>query len=139
MSADNSNPENYLEDFVIKRLQDSSLVCAKKKYFLRVISPKSNCEILDNLRYGIYKMKEKALNELPPTSSAIHWYLLRSHYFVYLCSNLLDNCSNILEPENYGWIIENGLLVPTKNFATVPSYLTTKCCCKKGLYKELCL
>ena len=72
MSADNSNPENYLEDFVIKRLQDSSLVCAKKKYFLRVISPKSNCEILDNLRYGIYKMKEKALNELPPTSSAIH-------------------------------------------------------------------
>ena len=86
-----------------------------------MISFKSNCEIFYNLKYEICKRKEKALNELPPTSSTIHGHLLKSHYFVYLCSNLLDSCSKILEPTNFGWIFENWLLLPNKNFATVPS------------------
>ena len=135
VSAAASKPENYLDDFGIEPVQDSSLVCAKK-YLVRVISPKSNCETFHDVRYEIDKTKEKALNELPPTSSTIHEHLLRSHYFVQLCSNLLDSCSKVLEPAKYGWIIENGLLVPTKNFATVPSYLTTKCRCKKGCTKN---
>ena len=88
------------------------------------------------LRFEIYKTKEKVLYELPSTSSTIRGHLLRSHYFVHLCSNLLESCSKILEPANYGWIIENGLLVPTKNFATLLSYLTTKCRCKKGCRKN---
>ena len=86
--------------------------------------------------FGIEPLQEKALNELPPTSSTIRGHLLRSHYFVHLCSNLLYSYSKILEPANYGWIIENGLLVPTISFATVPSYLTTKCRCKKGCTKN---
>ena len=78
VSAVASKPENYLEDFGIESLQDSSSVCAEK-YLVRVISPKSNCETFDHLRYEIYKRKEKALNELPPTSSTIRGHLLRSH------------------------------------------------------------
>ena len=120
------------------------MVCAKK-YLARAISLKTNCETFNDLRYEIYMTKEKALNELPPTSGTICGYLMRSHYFVYLCSNLLDSSSNILKPamdgsmdqwSYYGWIINNGLLAPTKNFATIPSYLTTKCCCKKGCTKN---
>lgn len=37
----------------------------------------------------------------------------------------------ILEPAKCEWIIENGLLVPTKNFVIL-SDLTAKCFCKKG-------
>ena len=40
----------------------------------------------------------------------------------------------ILEPAKYEWIIENGLLVPTKKFA-IPSDLTTKCPCKNGIVR----
>ena len=135
VSAVASKPENYLDDFGIETLQDSSLAFVEK-YLVRVINLKSNCETFDDLKYEIYKTKEKALNELPPTSSTIRGHFLRRHYFVYLCSNLLDSCSKILNSANYGWIIENGLLVPTKNFTTIPSYLTTKCCCKKECTKN---
>ena len=55
------------------------------KYFMTPTNP----------RYEIFKIKENALNELPPKSSTIRGHLLRSHYFVYLCSNLLDSCSKI--------------------------------------------
>ena len=66
VSAVASKPENYLDDFGIEHLRDSGLVCAEK-YLVKVITPKSNCETFDDLRYKIYKTKEKALNELPPT------------------------------------------------------------------------
>ena len=103
MSAVTSKPENYLDNFGIEPLQDPNLVCAEK-YLMRVISPKSNCKAFKNPRYEIYKTKEKTPNELPTTSSII------MHHYVPLapsCSNLLDSCSKILEPENYGWIIVN--------------------------------
>ena len=79
--------------------------------------------------YGrvLLKTKEKILNKLPPTSSTIHRHSLRSHYFVYLSSNILDSCSKTFQPAKYEWII-------TKNFA-IPSDLTTKCRCKKGSTK----
>ena len=85
----------------------------------------------------MYKTKEKVLNELPPTSSTIYGNLLRSHYFMYLCSNLLGSFSKHLEPTNYGWAIETELLVPINKFTTVPSGFTTNCHCKKG-YKKNC-
>ena len=82
----------------------------------------------------MFKAKEKTLNVLPPTSSTIHGHLLWSHYLVYISSNILDSCSKILEPAKFEWIIKNGLLVPTKKFA-IPSDLTTKCPCKKGIVR----
>ena len=44
-----SKPESYIDDFGIEPLGDSSFVCAKK-YLVRVISSKSNCKKLDDLR-----------------------------------------------------------------------------------------
>ena len=125
-----SKRESYHDDFGIKPLRDSSFVCAKK-YLVRVIRPKSNCKTFEDLRNEMCKAKEKALNGLPSTSSTFRGHLLRSHYFVYLCSNLLDSCSKIIEHVNCWWIIENGLLVPTKSFTTISSDLTTKCRYKK--------
>ena len=122
VSAAASKPENYLNNFGIEPLRDFNFVCAER-YLLRVINLKSNCETFNDLRYQIYKTKEKAQNELPPTSSTISGHLLKSHYIMYLFSNLLDSCSKILQLANYGWIIENRLLVPIKNFAMIPKEL----------------
>ena len=76
-SAVASKPENYLDDFGIGSLRDSSLAWAEK-YLVRIFSPKSNCKTSDDLRYEIYKTKKKALNQLPPTSSTIRGHLLRA-------------------------------------------------------------
>ena len=66
VSAVASKPEKYLDNFGIEPLRDSGLVCTEK-YLVRVITPKSSCETFDDLRYEIYKTKEKAVNELPPS------------------------------------------------------------------------
>ena len=132
-SAMTSKSECYLEDFGIELLRDSRFVCAKM-CLVWVISFKSNCKTFSNLMHEMFKTKEKTPNELPPTSSTIHGHLLQSHYLVYLSSNILDSCRKMFEPAKYEWIIENGLLVPTKNFA-VTSDFTTKC--QVGLEKGL--
>ena len=54
---------------------------------------------------------------------------------MYLSSYILDSCSKTFQPAKYEWIMENGLVVPTKNFA-IPSDITTKCRCKKGSTKN---
>ena len=110
----------------VEPLRGSRFVCAEK-YLVRVISPISNCETFDNLRFEMYKTKQKAV---------ICGHLLRSYYFVCLCWNLLDSCSKILEPANYGKIIENEPLAPAKNFCTVLSDFTSKCRCKKRRTKN---
>ena len=134
-SAVASKPESYLDDFGIEPLSDSSFLCVKK-YLVRPISPKSNCETFDDLRYETCKTKQKALNELPPTSGTIRGHLLRSYYIVCLCWNLLDSISKTLQPGNCEWIIENEQLVPGNNFSTVLSDFTTKCHCKKRCTKN---
>ena len=48
-SAVASKPESYIDDFGIELLRDSNFVCAEK-YLVRVISSKSKCKRLDDLR-----------------------------------------------------------------------------------------
>ena len=63
----------------------------------------------------MYKNKGKSINELPPTSEAIQAYLLRSHYVTQLNLNVLENPSIELDPVDYGWTLDNSLLLPVKN------------------------
>ena len=50
-------------------------------------------------------------------------------------AGVLDPPLKILQPAKYEWIIENRLLVPTRNFA-IASDLTTKYRCKKERTKN---
>ena len=93
VSAVSSKPdsqlcESYLNDFGI----DFSFIFAKKQ-LMRVISPKSNCKTFDNLRFEMYKMKEKALNELPPLSSTIHEHVAKEPL---LCVLMIKPFRNLL-------------------------------------------
>ena len=131
VSALVSKPRGYLEDFGIESLQDSCLVCAKK-YLVRVISQKLNCET------KVWNLEdERESSERTFTYIKHHsWTFAEEPLLCVLMLKPLGSCNKILQPANYGWIIENWLLFLTKNFATLPSYLTTKCRCKKGCRKN---
>ena len=80
----------------------------------------------------MYKNKEKSINELSPASTAIHAQLLRSHYVTHLNLNVLENPSIELDPVDYGWTFENGLLVQVKNLVQIPPEFVIRCKCKAG-------
>ena len=130
-SAYKSEPENYLQNFGTESKNDADFEAAER-FLVRVVDPRSNCDTFDELRYQMYKNKEKSINELPPTSAAIHAHLLRRHYVTHLNLNVLENPSIELDPVDYGWTFENGLLEPVKNLVQIPPEFVIRCKCKAG-------
>ena len=53
-----------------------------------------NWDTFDDLRYILYTKKKKTLRSLPPTSNMSYGHVLRSHYVVLNCSNLISPDTN---------------------------------------------
>ena len=137
-SAIKNNPERFLEDFRIKEPSDAAFKSAEH-YLVNVIQPSSNCRTFDELRYEMYRIQEKGLSELSPTSYSLHRHLLRSHYFVTFCltleQSLLYHNKSIHSPLNFGSKSVNGILLPNKYLRIMPTQYVTRCSCKKGCTK----
>ena len=88
---------------------------------MRVVQLNANSNTFDVLRYHVYRTsKDKTLQELPPTSSAIHGHLLSTHYFVNVCLNLLERLYVNVEPLNFAWVRSNGMLLPGRYLQDMP-------------------
>ena len=74
-----------------------------EKYLVKVIEPNIAAESFDDLRYVIYATRKTTFSKLPPTSLAIKGQLLWAHYFINICSNILDTNEPKLQPVNFGW------------------------------------
>ena len=133
-AAFKAKPEVYLKYFGVEPVTDYVFQQAEK-YLVNVIDPNTTCEKFDDLRHMMYTSTDKTLLKLPPTSSAIKGHLLRCHYVVNLCINLLDSGKEELRPVNFGWKRVHGMLVPDQNLQSMPTEFTTKCGCKKGCTK----
>ena len=77
----------------------------------------------------MYTQKGKSLHQLPPTSESINGHLLRSHYMVQLCTNLIDYRQFLLNPRDYGWKQEGSVLFPGKCLKLMPDEYYTTCSC----------
>ena len=80
------------------------------------------------------KTKKKTLNEHPPTQAPFTDICCRTFTFCTYLENILDSCRSILRHVKYEWNIENGLLLPTKNFA-IASDLTTSVIVRSGVQR----
>ncbi len=69
-----------------------------------------------------------ALDDLPPTSSAIHGHIKRYFYVIRGAVTLLDNHCE-LDPTDFGWDNVEGSLKPTKCLKPLPAQLLTTCKC----------
>ena len=83
--------------------------------------------------------KPKTLRSLPPTSNLSHGHTLRSHYAVFICSNLIPAPDTNLNP--IGWNSVDSVLIPinvslnyhicTLIFVATRRKCTRKCQCSK--------
>ena len=80
----------------------------------------TKCETFDELRYQTFLSQIKTHSELPPTSHSIQGHLLRSHYIINQCLNLIQAENHILNPINFGWTLSNGYMMPEKYECYMP-------------------
>jgi hypothetical protein len=97
--------------------------------------PASNT--FDDLRYDEY-MKKISVLLLPPTSHSMRQGHIRRWWYLYkMMSNLLNTNSNY-KPTDYGWILEDGDLIPDKVLKLLPDEFSKICKCITGCITRHC-
>lgn len=79
-------------------------------------------------RYEVRRTSSVPLDRLPPTSSVIEMHLRRAFYMVREAVTLLnrDTPSN---PTDFGWAVEDDMLVPQQHLHCIPSSVLLVCNC----------
>ena len=86
--------------------------------------------------YQVFLSKNNILSELRSyIPFHLQGHLLRSHYIVNICLNLLSNVGNQLNPLNCGWILSSEYMMPDKFELYMPEIFTKTCGCKKGFQR----
>ncbi|KAH3889759.1 hypothetical protein DPMN_013822 [Dreissena polymorpha] len=80
-------PEQYLENFgrsLDKHEQDLAISKAEN-YLVKETKPGTPCKAMDELRYTLcHQSRAMDLSELPPTTAAIRFHILRCLYVCYM-------------------------------------------------------
>ena len=92
-------------------------------YGLANARSKTTATTFDQLRLDVHRHKVVGLEELPPTSSVIRGHLRRAFYVIRNAFTLLDDEESQLDPIHYGWINQEGILMPLKSL--IPAKLLT--------------
>ncbi|MES9884561.1 MAG: hypothetical protein ABW185_27265 [Sedimenticola sp.] len=85
-------------------------------------------DTFDKLRYDCY-LKGKSLNELPPTSSVICGHIRRCFFVIRNAITLLEANHDSLDPKDFGWTNESGVLVPERFLYHLPPNILVLCQC----------
>ena len=97
-------------------------------YFIKCFK---NCDTFDDLRYILYTKKNKTLRSLPPTSNMSHGHVLRSHYVVLNCSNLISAPGTNLNRMKFDWNSVDSVLMPNKRMVPLPKMYIVTCSSQK--------
>ena len=119
-------------------MQINENVRAAEEFLIQVIKKDSHCKTFDQLRLSIYKQQQsKTLQELPPSSDSVKDHILRAYFICYQQIHCFDQNSEQLDPLYFGFIKEDGLLIPKKILVTFPSNedLVPSCSCTNCVKK----
>lgn len=113
-----------------------------EEYLVKVINHHVPCKTFDDLRHWQYcHSKRNMIDELVTTTNSIILHIRRSIYVVHSHIKCLDQRMDLLDPEKFGWIINDDMMMPLKNEKLLPSdeeffYNCTDATCTR---KCLCL
>ena len=137
-SALKQNPDEYLQLFGEKGIDNDLTFKNAEKYLLELLCTGSKCSTFDELRYHFYTMKAKSLKELPPNSLQILGHLKSCYYVIRLNSMLLCYDQFGLNPCMFGCKCINLVMMPEKPNVSMPEYYTVTCGCKSDVCKRRC-
>jgi len=85
---------------------------------------------MDELRVHMY-CHSKGKQQLPPTSTSTRSHILRSLFATYKMVSVLTPDSPDLDPTDFGYVIDDGLLVADPANRSISEKYTVRCNCSK--------
>ena len=124
-----ADPVKYLQDFGEDSTPSKELLEDLEEYLVKIYKPNAELKTFDELRYNKYQSKVSIV-ELPPSSYCMaRGHMRRLLYLVYTCVHLHD-FPEVLNPMDFGWVEEGGMLMQHNEWNLLPEYLTSKCGCE---------
>ena len=96
-----------------------------------------NCDTFDVFRYILYTKKNETSRSLPPTSNMSHGHILRSHYVVLICLNLISVPDINLNLVEFDWNSVDSVSMPNKCIVTLQKMYTVACGCQKNAREDV--
>ena len=133
-AAMKATPLQYLKDFsrdshhsAIEQVFEKS-----EEYLTHVFKLGTKCKSMDELRnWMFHHTKSATLTQLPPTSHSIRVHMLQAFYATHFMVNLLHEHPNELDPKQFGYEMEDDLLMPTNLLNSLPDHFMQHCNCTK--------
>ena len=130
-------PEMYLKDFGTKELDDQQIAKAEE-YLVNVVKRNTGARTFDELRFNLIS-EQLDVMDLPPTSySIVNGHIRRWWFLTKKLSSLLDDTDFSLDPNDHGWEVVDGHLLPQKHLLQVPEHLTKICGCQGSTNEKRC-
>ena len=127
-AAIKEKPSVYLKTFGTSQLYLEESVVKAEEYLVKVLSATTTFKTMDELRfYKYHHSKNITFAALPPTSCSLKGHILRAFYATHMQLNCLNN--PYLDPRQYGFQDNDGLLVPTMCKLLFPDDLPQSCSC----------
>ena len=126
-SALKAKPEMYLADF--GNDIDSIDIDRAEEYLVQVYKPGTHIKTLDALRFFIYHQSKKSLVQLPSTSYMARSHILRAFLGAFTQLHCFSGLT--LNPEEYGYEMQDGLLLPVHDLRLLPPDFPSACKCGK--------
>ena len=133
LSALKAKPTSYLQQFgklgPTKDFEEQ--LSQAEAYICQVLKPGTALKSVNKLRSWLYyHSKSTTLQALPPSGSSLRAHICRSYYVTNQVCSILTDTPLKLDPADYGYGIEDGLLLPVNILSSLPEKMTTYCNCR---------
>lgn len=125
-----ANPERYLANFGRYSPMSEGDSKLAEEFLVNVLKSTSKCKDFMELRSEIFNFsKTSSLLNLPPTSYALLPHIERAFYNTYCMTHILDDSLVPLNPELFGFKMDNSSLLPEKRLKEINESWTVICKC----------
>ena len=122
------DPLIHLAEFGKSEKANPLILASAEEYLVRVLKRATTCKTFTELRKEIHHHSKKSImQQLPPTTIALQQHLLWAHLATFQMVHLLDYSEALPNPTEFGYIDEDGLLLPSKKLNDVPVAYTVTC------------
>ena len=129
-AALDANPVQFLRSFGSHPLLTESDISGAEQFLCDVLAKNHDCKNFQELRIHLYNFStDKTHWNLPPTSTGLLPHIQRSFYNTYTLTHVIDGQYAPLNPQLYGFGLEDSLLLPTRAKKELDDSWTTMCKC----------
>lgn len=131
-----ADPERFLKHFATSPFLSAAVARNAERYLVKVLRRGSDADDFVTLRAEIFHCsKNSSLYNLPPTSQGLHPHIQRGFYAAYTImhalENHLDHETESLKPEDYGYVYDQGHLMPASSWKNLDFRWSVSCTCQK--------